>query len=117
MNDRDDQPVVVARTTDTVASAIWVDALRQEGIAARSVERGVGPALGGLQGIGQIVILVRQSEIADARSIIADLDGASALAPVQLPGEQRAAASRALAVVGWGMAMAVALGLAVRFLF
>ena len=29
--------VVVARTTDTVASAIWVDALKQEGINAKGL--------------------------------------------------------------------------------
>lgn len=111
----EDTAVPVARTADPVSSAIWVDALRQEGIKAASVERGVGAALGGMSGVGQFVIIVRQSQVGAARSIIAELDGARALVPITTPGERDGAANRALLFAAGGIGTAIVAGLIVRF--
>jgi hypothetical protein len=89
--------VVVAEASDPVTAAIWVDALRDAGIAAHSFEQGVGAALGGAATYGaRFPVIVRRQDIAQARNVIADLDGARALAPYRDESDIRAGQSRAL---------------------
>jgi hypothetical protein len=86
--------VVVARAPDIVAAQIWVDALRDEGIEARLFEQSPGAALGGAitTGIAQFPLLVRETDFAAARAVIARLAGMEPLQP--LPDEAAEDASR-----------------------
>lgn len=74
--------VVVAEAPDAVTAAIWVDALRDAGINAASFSRGHGAAFGGAEAFAIHIVLVDENRIADARTVIAELDGASRLAPI-----------------------------------
>jgi hypothetical protein len=93
---------VVAEAQDPLQAEIWLDALRSQGIEAASFERGVGGALGGALTAGFAVypIIVAQADLAAARGVIAQVAGASAIAPVRDSAETRAAQHRALIAVG-----------------
>ena len=100
-------PALVAIARDPAEAAIWVDALRQEGIEAASFERGPGAALGGVVGgaLSRCHVLVDPDRIEDARNVVAEMGGAAALAPV--------AAETAIANGGTGAARALLLALLV----
>lgn len=74
--------VVVAEAPDAVTAAIWVAALHDAGINAATFSRGHGAAFGGAEAFATHVVLVDGSRIADARTVIAELGGASKLAPI-----------------------------------
>lgn len=77
---------LVAKASDQVEAQIWLAALRDAGIEAATFEVGVGAALGGaVTGIARFPILVARRDLAGARNVIADLDGAARLAPVPDP--------------------------------
>ncbi len=80
-----DSAVVVARTSDGIQAQLWVDMLRDEGLDASTYTQGVQAALGGASGVGIHLVLVHREHVGDARNIIAEAGGASALAPI--PGE------------------------------
>ena len=105
-------PVVVAVAENSLEANLWVDALRQAGIRASSFERGHGGALGAPTWRESVFpVLVRASEIGAARSVIADLGGARALAPVREPADA-GAATRLLAWVVAAVVVALVLGVA-----
>ena len=109
--------VVVATAGDSVQASIWVDALRAEGIEATSYEQSVGPALGGAVAVfARFPILVAPESLVDARNVIADLDGAEALAPVRDPAEADERRRQALIAVGAIVLVIVVLSLAGRLL-
>lgn len=88
--------VVVARTTDGIQAQIWVDMLHDEGIDASTYQRGVQAALGGVTGIGTHLVLVHRDHVGDARNVIAEAGGASALAPIPSEPESHGTLVRAL---------------------
>ena len=110
--------VVVAEAPDPVQAGIWVDALRQAGVAAATFERGAGAALGGAAtpGFAAYPIIVSTTDLGAARSVIAELAGAAVLAPYRDGRETRGAQRLALLAVGAviiaGLLMAVAARLA-----
>lgn len=111
-----DATVTVAETKDAVQAGLWVDSLRRAGIKAAVYERGVGGALGGAETWGFSVhrVIVGYHDLAEARNIIAELGGASALTPYRSPDEERARAMRVLGIVAGAMAIVIAAGIAVR---
>jgi len=82
MGDSSTARIVVAEAPDAVTAAIWVDALRDVGINAATFSRGHGAALGGAEAFATHVVLVDGDKIAAARTVIAELGGASKLAPI-----------------------------------
>ena len=74
--------IVVAEAPDAVTAAIWVDALRDAGINAATFSRGHGAAFGGAEAFAMHVVLVDGASFAAARTVIAELGGASKLAPI-----------------------------------
>lgn len=94
--------VIVAETMDPVEAGMWVNALGEGGIEARSFERGEGAALGGAvtAAFARYPVVVRRDDLARARSIIADHDGAASLVPVRQKADERAAQNQALITVG-----------------
>ena len=109
--------VVVAEAPDAVQAAIWVDALRNAGIVARTFERGVGAALGGASHLGAVYpVVVANDEVGAARTVIADLSGAGALAPYRDRRDARSGQRRALALVGVIMAGVLVAGVLARVL-
>ncbi len=94
--------VVVAEANDPIEAAIWVDALRDDGLGAESFERGVGAAFGGAatHTFSRFPVLVRSEDYAAARSIIAELGGAARLAPFRSASDERERANSALKLVG-----------------
>lgn len=99
--------VVVARTGDPAKVALWTAALREAGVPTATVEEGFAAAFGGHVAPATVfALLVPRSELARARSIIADCGGAADLAPV--PGATGAPP------VGWATG-GVFLGLLVLF--
>lgn len=111
-----DATVAVAETRDPVEAGLWVDALRRSGIRAAVFERGMGGALGGADTYGFSVhrVIVGYHDLARARSIIAELGGASALMPYRTPDEEGARAMRVLGIVAGSMAIVIAAALALR---
>jgi hypothetical protein len=107
---------VVAVAADPVEAAIWVDALHAAGIAADSIERSHGPAMGGATtpGWAQYHVLVPGSTLGEARSVIASLSGSSRLAPYQDPQEARDRQIRALVIVATTAVAIAAVAIAVR---
>ncbi|HET7738614.1 MAG TPA: hypothetical protein VFK32_08580 [Tepidiformaceae bacterium] len=99
--------VVVANANDAIEAAIWADALAAAGIAAATFERGPGAAFGGASGAGLSAypILVSRGDLARARSVIADVAGGSAIAPV--PDEAAATARRVRILTVAAVAIAV----------
>lgn len=102
---------IVAEAEDPVQAAIWVDALRAAGIKCTSYERGVGAALGGAvtPGLAVYPVLVAREFLGAARSVVAELGGAAALAPWPDSARER---SRALRAVRTSVAVALAILLA-----
>ncbi|MEX2081756.1 MAG: hypothetical protein WEC33_09080 [Dehalococcoidia bacterium] len=88
---------------------IWIDALRDAGLEAGTFERGPGPALGGAvtPGFAAYVVIVRRTEVARARSVIAEISGGEVLAP--LPDEQEESRRRAAALLTVGLVVGVIL--------
>lgn len=82
------ETVVVARTSDLAALAYWLTALVEAGIPAASYEEGIGAAVGSglLPGHTGFAVVVPRVRLADARTVIAECGGASALAPVPATG-------------------------------
>lgn len=106
----------VAEAQDPIQAQIWVDALRAHGIKASSFERGVGGALGGAVTSGMAVypIIVATSDLAAARNVIADLDGAVHLTPVRDREASQAAQKRALTLAGGVAVVILVLGVLAR---
>ena len=94
--------VVVAEAGDSLEAAIWIDALQAAGIEARTFERGVGAALGGAATVGfaRYPLVVSREDLAQARSIIAEMGGAGSLSPIEEPGDRQQAQRRGLAMAG-----------------
>ena len=102
----DHSTVVVAEARDAVEASIWVDALREAGIAAGVYEQGVGAALGGAMTTGFSVyrVVVGRGELGLARSVIAEMAGAAVLstfrdAETARVGQRRALITAAVVVV------------------
>jgi len=91
--------VAVARASDAITASIWVDALRRAGIDAGVFERSESAALGGaaMPGFSVFPVLVDREHLGTARSVIADLAGASVLEP--LPDHEAEHASRRRALL------------------
>jgi hypothetical protein len=108
--------LVVAEALDPLQADIWLRALREAGIEAASFERGVGAALGGAvtAGSARYPIVVAEADIGAARSVIADLSGASAIAPVRARADVRASQRRALLTVAAVVVGIVILGVLSR---
>jgi hypothetical protein len=102
--------VVVAEAPDAVSASIWLDALRDAGIEAGMFERGVGAALGGAAtpGLSRFAIVVRKEAMLEARNVIAEVGGASRLAPYrdgsEAPGAQRRAIFFVVVLIAAGIA-------------
>jgi hypothetical protein len=78
--------VPVAESQSEIEAELWASALRDAGLRAAVVEVGPGGAFGGavpLPGWVFYRVLVNDSDVAAARNIIADLDGARALTPIR----------------------------------
>lgn len=110
--------IVVAEAPDELQAAIWVDALRDAGVQAAMFERGVGAALGGsVTSWSRYPVIVSEEHLLAARNIIAELGGASSLAPYRDPAALRARQtrqSRLLAAGLLGIAAVVAIGVVAR---
>ena len=108
---------VVAVARDPVEAAIWVDALRTEGIQAGSFERSVGAALGGAvtAGFARYPVLVDAGSLAEARNVIAAMAGASALAPLDDGERLRQRQVYWLRWLGISAVVVIALALVARF--
>jgi hypothetical protein len=101
MDEADGRTVTVARTRDAVEAHLWVDMLRDDGIHAVSFEQSVRGALGGATLFGGMHhIVVRRTDVATARSIIARAGGAHALAPIPTQDTHRDRMVRALLLAG-----------------
>ena len=95
------ETAVIAQARHSLEATIWVDALQSAGIRARMFEQGVGGALGGaVTGFACYPIVVSREDIARARSVIADMGGASALAPVAQPQDRGRSQQKGLVFVG-----------------
>lgn len=92
-------PVAVATASDAITASIWVDALHRAGIEAGVFERSASAALGGaaMPGFSVFPVLVDREALGTARSVIADLAGASVLEP--LPDQEAEQASRRRALL------------------
>lgn len=108
--------VVVANASDAIEAAIWKDALADAGIPAATFERGPGAALGGASGgrISAYPVVVSRDDLARARNVIADVAGASAIAPVPDESAMAARRTRILRMAGLAIALFLAGGLIVR---
>jgi hypothetical protein len=75
---------VVAETNDEIEANLWADALRDAGFRSGVIMRGPAAALGGVAAFpsSTFQVLVERIHLDSARSVIADLGGASRLAPV-----------------------------------
>lgn len=102
------ETAVVAVAGDPITASIWADALRAAGIETRVFERGEGAALGGALTPGMAVfpVVVERGSLGAARSVIADLAGASALAPFPDRAAAQEGRRRAL-MVTFGIVLAV----------
>jgi len=113
----EDYAVVVAEAPDAVRAAIWVDALRSAGIAARTFERGVGAALGGALSFGAVYpVVVSNDDVGAARTVIADLAGASALARYRDRRDARSSQRRVLILLAIIMGGVLGAGVIARLL-
>lgn len=108
--------VVVAEASDSLQANVWVDALTDAGITARSFEQGVGGALGGAStGVfAKYAVLVARDDLVAARNIISRLDGGSVLAPVPDEAAVRESQRRGLIIVSLIVVLILALGIASR---
>ena len=108
--------VIVAEAPDAVTAAIWVDALRDAGINAATFSRGHGAAFGGADAFATHVVLVDGDQFAAARTVIAELDGASKLAPLPNPEAETRRQRGALIAVGCIVAAIIVAALLGRLL-
>jgi hypothetical protein len=98
--------VLVASAGNPAEAQVWVDMLRDEGILATSIDRSVRAALGGMGLVTpRIYVMVNRADLLEARNIIAEAGGASALAPVPAEGEGRDRMVTALFMVGGALAL------------
>ena len=107
---------VVAVARDPLEATIWVDALRDAGIEARSFERGSSAAFGGasLGGMASFPVVVAATALGDARNVIAGLGGAHALAPVPDREALRERQRRILVVAGVTVVAVLAVAMVAR---
>ena len=114
-----DAPVIVAKADSPVQAELWLAALRDAGIQGATYERGVGGAFGGAVGgpWSSYPVLVAREAVGQARSVIAEMDGASVLQPLSDPSAVRAQQTRILltagAIVGGGLLLAAVVRLLV----
>ncbi len=108
--------VVVAAASHPIQANVWVDALTDAGITARSFEQGVGGALGGaVTGVfATYAVVVAREDLVAARNIISRLDGGGVLAPVPDETTVRESQRRGLIIVSLIVVLIVALGIASR---
>ncbi len=109
---------VVAEAGDSLEATIWIDALQAAGIDARTFERGVGAALGGAvtMGFARYPLVVGREDLAQARSIIAEMGGAASLSPIEVPGERQLAQQRGLILAGLIVGGALLIALLARLI-
>lgn len=107
--------VAVAETTDEVEANIFADALRDAGMRAEVIRRGVGAALGGAVAFPATAyhVVVEPGSLEAARNVIADLGGSRRLLPV--PGES-GDPMRIVWLLGAVIVAFLGLGLLVRLL-
>lgn len=103
--------IIVAEAPDAVTATIWVDALRDAGINAATFSRGHSAALGGAEAFATQVVLVERDQFAAARTVIAELGGASKLAPI--PDREVEAQRQRGALIAVGSIVAVIIAAAV----
>lgn len=109
---------IVAEASDIAEAHIWVDALRDEDIEAAFVDRGPGSAFGGATLFGSsYAVLVPRSRIGEARSVIADLGGGSALVAYRTADEERRSSRRAFLTVAGPIALVAVVAVVLRFAF
>ena len=92
--------VVVAEARNSLEAVLWVDALKAEGIPATSFERSVAPAMGGVDAFARFPVMVPAEKLGAARSVIADLAGATRLSIYRDPADVRARQTGAFWLVG-----------------
>lgn len=113
-----DGATIVAEARDIAEARIWVDALRDEEIEAAFVERGPGSAFGGASLFGSSYsVLVPRGRIAEARSVIADLGGGSALVAYRTAAEERDRSRRTFLTVAGAVGLVAAIAVVLRFAF
>lgn len=110
--------VVVAESQDVLDAVLWVEALEQVGIRATSFEQGLGGAYGGAWAgpLTRHCVVVSRDDLGRARSVIAEISGATRLSPYDDPAEQRERAKFAGVMVGAAVLFVVAAALAGKLL-
>jgi hypothetical protein len=108
--------VVVAEASHPIQANVWVDALTDAGITARSFEQGVGGALGGAAtGVfAKYAVVVAREDLVAARNIISRLDGGGVLAPIPDEAAVRESQRRGLVIVSLILVFILGLGIASR---
>ena len=109
---------VVAESQDVLDAVLWVEALEQAGIRAKHFEQGLGGAYGGAWAgpLTRHCVVVSRDDLGRARSVIAEIAGATRLSPYDDPEEQRERARFAAVMVGAAVLLVVAAALAARLL-
>ena len=109
--------VVVAEARNPLEAVLWVDALKAAGIRATSFERSVGPAMGGATALfASFPVLVPSDSIGAARSVIADIAGATRLSAYRDAGDARSRQTQAFGLVGAIVAFIVVAAIIARLL-
>ena len=109
---------IVAEASDITEAHIWIDALHDQDIEAAFVERGPGGALGGATHFGSsYAVLVPRARFAEARSVITDLGGGSALVALRTAEEEREAPRRAFLAIGGAILLVALVTLVLRFAY
>lgn len=107
-------PVVVAVAENGLEANLWLDALHRAGIRASTFERGHGGALGATGWQDSVFpVLVAPGDLGHARSVIADLGGARALAPVRQGDEGRGGPGGIVVTIVVAIVLALVLGLTI----
>ncbi len=107
---------IVAEASDMAEARIWIDALHDAGIEAAFIERGPGGAFGGASLFGlSYAVLVPRSRIGEARSIIAEMGGGSALVAYRTAEEERERSRRVFLTVAGSVALVAVVALILRF--
>jgi len=109
---------VVAESQDVLDAVLWVEALEQAGIPAKSYEQGLGGAYGGAWAgpLTRHCVVVSRADLGRARSVIAEISGATRLSAYDDRDEQRARARFAAVMVGAAVLLVVAAALAGRLI-
>jgi hypothetical protein len=110
--------VVVAESQDVLDAVLWMDALQQAGIRATSYEQGLGGAYGGAWAgpLTRHCVVVAREDLGRARSVIAEVGGATRLSPYDDPAERRERAKFAAVMVGTALLFVIGAVLAGRLL-